>query len=148
MQKVGEMAPDFTLSDDHGRAVTLSKLRGKHVVLYFYPKDDTPGCTREACGFRDAAGEYDRQGVLVLGVSADTVASHAAFRDKFQLNFPLLADPDHKVCEAYGVWADQGKWGWGVSRHTFVIDPEGKVLRHYPEVDVNQHAAEILSSLR
>jgi peroxiredoxin Q/BCP len=147
MPAVGDIAPDFTLKDDKGQSVTLSALRGRHVVLYFYPKDDTPGCTKEACGFRDASQDYAKAGVLVFGVSADTVESHAAFRDKFRLNFPLLADPEHKVCEAYGVWADQGVWGMGVSRHTFVIGPDGKIKLHYPEVDVLTHAQDILKAL-
>lgn len=143
---VGDPAPDFTLKDDHGGDVTLSSLRGHSVVLFFYPKDDTPGCTKEACGFRDAKDRYDRAGVRVFGISADDVASHQAFRGKFSLNFPLLADPTHAVCDAYGVWG-QTPWGEGIKRTTFIVGPDGRISHVYPKVDVGVHATEILAAL-
>lgn len=142
MLQVGDPAPDFTLSDDQGGQVSLSALRGRKVVLFFYPKDDTPGCTKEACGFRDAKADYDQAGVLAFGISADSVASHQRFRDKYGLKMPLLSDVGGAVCKAYGVWKNPG-----ISRQTFVVDEAGRILRHYDKVDVSSHAAQILAEL-
>ncbi|NMC21276.1 MAG: thioredoxin-dependent thiol peroxidase, partial [Thermogutta sp.] len=127
--EAGAEAPDFTLPSDSGKKIKLGEFRGKPVVLYFYPKDDTPGCTKEACAFRDLQSEMQSLGAVVLGVSADDVASHAEFRDKYRLNFPLLADTDHKVAEKYGAWREKvrfGKKSFGIQRSTFLIDAEGK----------------------
>jgi peroxiredoxin Q/BCP len=126
----GEPAPDFTLTSDTGESVSLSDFRGKAVVLYFYPKDDTPGCTTQACGIRDAYGEFERAGAVVLGVSPDSVERHVKFREKYGLPFTLLADPEHEVAERYGVWGEKrfaGRKYMGVSRSTFVIAPDGTV---------------------
>jgi peroxiredoxin Q/BCP len=146
----GDAAPDFALSDDAGRKVELSSFRGKPVVLYFYPADDTPGCTREACAFRDRRGEIAERGAVVLGVSPDSVASHARFRDKYDLNFPLLADPDHRVAEAYGAWREKNLYGrksMGVQRSTFLIDARGRVARAWKKVSVDGHDEQVLAAL-
>jgi thioredoxin-dependent peroxiredoxin len=146
----GESAPDFTLRADDGKDVSLSSLRGKPVVLYFYPKDDTPGCTREACAFRDRKAELAKRGAVVLGVSPDDVASHGRFRDKFNLNFPLLADPGHVVSTAYGAWREKnlyGKTSMGIQRSTFLIDPQGKVRKLWKKVNVDGHDDEVLKAL-
>jgi len=146
----GKKAPDFTLPADDGSKVKLSSLRGKPVVLYFYPKDDTPGCTKEACSFRDRKDELAKLGVAVLGVSADSVESHERFRDKFQLNFPLLADPDHKVAEKYGAWREKvrfGKKSMGIQRSTFVIDAEGVLRKVWKSVQVDGHDAQVLAAV-
>ena len=146
----GEAAPDFTLADDNGRQVKLSDLRGKPVVLYFYPKDDTPGCTREACAFRDRSEDLKSRGAVVLGVSPDDVASHGRFRDKFSLNFPLLADAGHQVAERYGAWREKnmyGKTSMGIQRSTFLIDREGKVRKVWKRVNVDGHDEEVLKAL-
>ena len=146
----GEPAPDFTLQDDRGEPVRLSEFRGRPVVLYFYPKDDTPGCTKEACAFRDRQAELAERGAVVLGVSPDGVASHARFRDKFGLNFPLLADPDHAVAEAYGAWREKNQYGrrsMGIQRSTFLIGPDGVVRRAWPKVAVDGHDDEVLAAL-
>jgi peroxiredoxin Q/BCP len=146
----GRDAPDFTLRGDDGKEVRLSALRGKPVVLYFYPKDDTPGCTREACSFRDRKPELAAHGAVVLGVSPDDVASHGRFRDKYGLNFPLLADPGHKVAETYGAWREKtlyGKKSVGIQRSTFLIDSAGKVRRVWKRVDVDGHDAQVLAAL-
>jgi peroxiredoxin Q/BCP len=146
----GKKAPDFTLPADDGSKVKLSSLRGKPVVLYFYPKDDTPGCTKEACSFRDRKDELAKLGVAVLGVSADSVESHQKFRDKFQLNFPLLADPDHKVAEKYGAWREKvrfGKKSMGIQRSTFVIDAEGVLRKVWKSVQVDGHDAQVLAAV-
>ena len=141
-------APDFTLQSDSGASVTLSDLRGRPVVLYFYPRDDTPGCTAEACEFRDAWSDVEKAGAVVLGVSPDDVPSHGRFRTKFQLPFPLLADPDHRVAELYGVWGEKSMYGrkfFGILRTTFVIDEQG-VIRHIirkPKTKI--HGEEILA---
>ncbi len=150
MLSEGDMAPDFELSSDSGDTVSLADLRGRRVVLYFYPKDDTSGCTKEACGFRDALPEFDAQGAVVLGVSPDDVDSHEKFRDKYDLNFPLLADPDHAVAEAYGAWGKKKLYGReyeGVLRSTFLIDPDGRVEKIYRKVKPAEHAEEILAEL-
>ena len=146
----GAPAPDFTLQDDRGENVRLSSFRGQPVVLYFYPKDDTPGCTKEACSFRDRNSELAARGASVLGVSPDDVASHARFRDKFGLNFPLLADPEHRVAEAYGAWREKNLYGrksMGIQRSTFLIGPDGVVRRAWPKVAVDGHDDEVLAAL-
>jgi peroxiredoxin Q/BCP len=146
----GEPAPDFTLTSDSGETVRLSDLRGKPVVLYFYPKDDTPGCTRQACDIRDAWGEFERAGAVVLGVSPDGEASHAKFKAKYGLPFPLLADTDHSVSEAYGVWGEKtfaGRKYMGVERSTFVVDAEGNLARVMRKVDPKSHADDVLQVL-
>jgi peroxiredoxin Q/BCP len=148
--KVGQKAPDFTLADDSGQKVKLSDFKGKKVVLYFYPKDDTPGCTKEACSFRDGFAEIKSRGAIVLGVSADSVDSHKKFKSKFELNFPLLADPDKKMIENYGVWKEKSMYGrkyMGIERTTFVIDPQGKISHIFPKVKVAEHYDEVLEAL-
>jgi len=147
----GMKAPDFTLPDDDGGKVKLSDLRGKPVVLYFYPRDDTPGCTREACSFRDRKSDMQRLGAVVLGVSPDNVASHRKFRDKHQLNFPLLADPEHKVAEKYGAWREKvrfGKKSMGIQRSTFLVDSAGVIRKVWKKVDVDGHDEQVLAALR
>jgi peroxiredoxin Q/BCP len=144
------LAPDFTLTDDRGEAVTLSSFRGKPIVLYFYPKDDTPGCTAQARGIRDAYGEFQRAGAVVLGVSPDNESSHAKFREKHELPFTLLADTDHSVSEQYGVWGEKkfaGKSYMGVKRSTFVIDADGTVKTVMHDVKPATHADEVLAAL-
>lgn len=146
--EAGALAPEFSVADDRGQTVTLRGLRGQPVVLYFYPKDDTPGCTKEACAFRDRIADF--QGVVVLGVSPDDGESHARFRDKFQLNFPLLADTDHAVAESYGAWREKnlyGKKSMGVMRSTFLIDAQGQVVKVWKKVDVDGHDQQVLDAL-
>lgn len=148
--RIGDPAPDFALLDDHGQQVRLSGFRGRPVVLYFYPKDDTPGCTIEACGFRDQFEVYGRNAIVILGISPDLVASHARFRDKFSLPFPLLADEGHTVASAYGVWGPKtfmGRSYEGVHRTTFLIGPDGRLLRSYENVKPEGHSAQILADL-
>jgi peroxiredoxin Q/BCP len=147
----GKPAPDFELTSDSGDTVKLSSLRGKPVVLYFYPKDDTPGCTTQACGIRDAYGEFERAGAVVLGVSPDDEKSHAKFKGKYELPFALLADTDHAVAERYGVWGEKkymGRTFLGVNRWTFVIDEEGNVKKVFPNVKPAEHADNVLDALR
>ena len=149
--EAGEKAPAFTLQADDGSKVKLSDLKGSPVVLYFYPKDDTPGCTREACAFRDRQAELKKLGAKVLGVSPDDVESHEKFRDKFQLNFPLLADPEHAIAEKYGAWREKnmyGKISMGVQRSTFLIDPTGKVAKVWKKVQVDGHDEEVVEALK
>ncbi|MFL7867345.1 MAG: thioredoxin-dependent thiol peroxidase [Anaerolineales bacterium] len=144
------LAPDFELPDETGAMRKLSDFRGQPVVLYFYPKDDTPGCTTEACNFRDDYSAYEKAGVTILGVSPDSVKSHVKFKQKYDLPFPLLADEGHKVCETYGVWAlkkSMGREYMGVLRTTFLIDAEGKVLRVFEKVKPADHSAELLAEL-
>jgi thioredoxin-dependent peroxiredoxin len=146
----GQPAPDFELQTDRGVALRLSSLRGKPVVLYFYPKDDTPGCTVEACAFRDRRPELATRGAQVLGVSPDGVQSHAAFRDKYSLDFPLLADPDHQIAETYGAWGEKFNYGkklMGIRRSTFLIDGDGVVRKVWKKVDVKQHDQQVLDAL-
>jgi thioredoxin-dependent peroxiredoxin len=146
----GDIAPDFTLPADDGREVTLSELRGKPVVLYFYPKDDTPGCTKEACAFRDRSADLAARGAVVLGVSPDDAASHGRFRDKYHLNFPLLADTGHRVAETYGAWREKnmyGKKSMGIQRSTFLIGPDGTVRKAWKKVSVDGHDEEVLAAL-
>jgi thioredoxin-dependent peroxiredoxin len=141
----GKPAPDFQLLSDTGETIRLSDLRGTPVVLYFYPKDDTPGCTRQACGIRDVYGEFERAGALVLGVSADTQASHERFKSKYSLPFTLLADPEHRLAEPYGV-AREGKNSY--ERSTFVIDADGNVAKIMRRVNPDRHADEVLAALK
>jgi peroxiredoxin Q/BCP len=146
----GQPAPDFELESDAGETVKLSSLRGKPVVLYFYPKDDTPGCTTQACGIRDAYGEFERAGAVVLGVSPDQASSHVKFKQKYELPFTLLADPGHEVAELYGVWGEKRNYGktyMGIIRSTFVIDAEGKVAKAMPNVKPATHADDVLAVL-
>jgi peroxiredoxin Q/BCP len=147
----GKPAPDFELRDDSGETVRLSSLRGKPVVLYFYPKDDTPGCTAQACGIRDAYGEFQNAGAVVLGISPDSERSHTKFREKYELPFSLLADTDHAVAEQYGVWGEKkyrGKTYLGVKRWTFVIDEDGNVKKVFPDVKPAEHADDVLDVLQ
>jgi peroxiredoxin Q/BCP len=146
----GVPAPDFELRDDTNTPRKLSDFRGKNVILYFYPEDDTPGCTKEACNFRDDYSDYEKAGVVILGVSPDTVASHVKFKQKFQLPFPLLADEGHKVCDLYGVWGPKkfvGKEYEGVLRTTFLIDGNGNILKVFEKVRPAEHSQEVLSAL-
>ena len=146
----GEQAPDFTLESDAGEQISLSGLRGKPVVLYFYPKDDTPGCTAQACGIRDAYGEFERAGAVVLGVSPDSVSKHVKFKSKYDLPFTLLADPEHELAERYGVWGEKkylGKTYMGVNRTTFVIGPDGTVVKVFENVKPLAHADDVLAAL-
>ena len=146
----GRPAPDFTLTSDTGEAVTLSSFRGSPVILYFYPKDDTPGCTAQACGIRDAWGEFEAAGAVVLGVSPDDEGSHAKFKAKYGLPFALLADTDHQVAEAYGVWGEKsyaGRTYMGVDRSTFVIDADGNVAKVFLKVKPDAHADQVLEAL-
>jgi thioredoxin-dependent peroxiredoxin len=143
----GQAAPDFELKADDGSTVKLSDLRGKKVVLYFYPKDDTPGCTTQACDLRDRIQEFDTRGLKVFGISPDTVKSHGKFRDKFNLNFPLLADDGHKVADAYGVWVEKkflGKKYMGVERTTFLVDEQGRIAKVLPRVKPGEHVDQVL----
>lgn len=145
-----QAAPDFELKDDAGTSRRLSDFRGKPVILYFYPADDTPGCTKEACNFRDDYSQYQKAAVMILGVSPDSVKSHAKFKAKYQLPFPLLADDGHKVCDAYGVWGPKKMMGRefeGVLRTTFLIDAKGKVARVFENVRPSEHSAEVLGAL-
>ena len=143
-------APDFELLDDRNIKITLSEFRGKNIILYFYPKDDTPGCTKEACNFRDDYSAYEKAGVIVLGINPDSVDSHAKFKKKFQLQFPLLADEGHKICDAYGVWGPKkflGKEYEGVLRTTFLIDQDGAIKKVYENVRPSEHSKELLAEL-
>ena len=151
MVEAGKPAPDFELTGDTSERVRLSALRGRPVVLYFYPKDDTPGCTTQACGIRDAYGEFEHAGAVVLGVSPDSEESHGRFRTKHGLPFTLLADTDHTVAEAYGVWREKtsatGATSMGVTRSTFVIGADGSVLKAMHDVDPATHADDVLAVL-
>lgn len=147
----GQVAPDFTLPADDGSTVHLADLRGRPVVLYFYPKDDTPGCTREACSFRDLHADLAAAGAVVLGVSPDSVASHGRFRDKYGLNFRLLADPDHAVAEAYGAWREKNMYGrksMGIQRSTWLVHPDGTVRKLWKKVSVDGHDQQVLEELK
>lgn len=147
----GSKAPAFTLLDAEGKKVKLSDFKGSPVVLYFYPKDDTPGCTKEACAFRDRSEELKKLGAVVLGVSPDTPASHTKFRDKYSLNFTLLADESHEVAEKFGAWREKnmyGKKSMGIQRSTYLIDAQGKVAKVWKKVSVDGHDAEVLEALQ
>jgi len=146
----GNPAPDFELTSDGGEQVKLSSLRGKPVVLYFYPKDDTPGCTAQACGIRDVYSDFRDRGAVVLGVSPDDEASHVKFKEKYSLPFTLLADPGHEVAEEYGVWKERNRYGkksMGIERSTFVIDADGNVSKVMRRVKPETHAADVLAAL-
>jgi thioredoxin-dependent peroxiredoxin len=150
MVEEGKPAPDFELTSDSGETVRLSSLRGKPVVLYFYPKDDTPGCTKQACGIRDAYGEFERAGAVVLGVSPDDESSHVKFKEKYALPFTLLADPGHEVADEYGVWGEKkymGRSYMGVDRSTFVIGEDGTVKKVLQNVKPDTHADDVLAVL-
>ena len=149
MLKEGDNAPDFTSTDQNGNTVSLSDFKGKRVAIYFYPKDDTPGCTKEACSFRDADEIYRSKGITVLGVSTDSEKSHQKFISKFQLPFDLLADTDKKIVEDYGVWGEKSMYGkkyMGTFRKTFLIGGDGKIVRVFDKVDVAAHADEVLEA--
>jgi peroxiredoxin Q/BCP len=152
MIKTGEPAPPFSLTDGKGERVALEDLAGKHVVLYFYPKDDTPGCTKEACRFRDSLNDLQELGAVVLGVSPDSAESHARFAAKYRLPFPLLSDPDKQVMQAYDAWGEKTSYGkktTGVIRSTVWIGPDGRVMRHWPRVsDAETHPDEVLAALK
>jgi peroxiredoxin Q/BCP len=150
MPRVGDEAPDFTLTDDTGRPRTLSEQRGHWVLLFFYPKDDTPGCTREACALRDADPEMRAMDARTWGISILSSGSKAAFKAKYGLPFTLLADEDHRVAEAYGAWSQKTNYGktyWGVQRASFLVDPSGRLARVWPKVDPDSHAADVLAAL-
>ena len=149
--QVGDKAPDFTLPDETGQDRSLGEFKGRHVLLYFYPKDDTPGCTTEACNFRDDYSQYQDADVVILGVSPDSSTSHMKFKEKYQLPFPLLADEDHKVCDLYRVWGPKKSFGKeydGVHRTTYLIDPEGIIQTVFQKVSPAQHSSEVLELLR
>jgi peroxiredoxin Q/BCP len=151
MLEVGKRAPAFTLKNADGESVSLSDFRGKRVVLYFYPRDNTPGCTIEAQEFQQALPSFKKRNAVVLGVSRDSLASHCKFRDKYGLAFPLLSDPDHKVLEAYGAWGEKNLYGkktLGILRTTVIIDEQGKVQQIFPGVKVKGHVAAVLEALR
>src|SRR5213083_696669 len=146
----GTEAPDFELTSDDGSTVRLSDLRGKPVVLYFYPKDDTPGCTAQACGIRDSWGDLEQRGAVVLGVSPDPESSHVKFKEKYGLPFTLLADPEHSAADDYGVWVEKTNYGrtyWGIERSTFVIGPDGNVAKVMRNVKPDTHAGDVLAAL-
>ncbi len=151
MLEVGKKAPVFTLPSSNGDDVSLASLAGKYVVLYFYPRDDTPGCTIEAQDFRDAMPKLEKLGAVVLGVSRDTIASHCKFRDKYKLTFPLLCDADTKTMEKYGAWGEKvlyGKNSLGVIRSTVLIGKDGKVLKHWPKVTAKGHADKVVEAVQ
>jgi thioredoxin-dependent peroxiredoxin len=148
--KAGDKAPAFSLKNTDGETVRLSDFKGKKLVLYFYPKDDTPGCTKEACGFRDDFAELKRRGVEVVGVSADNQASHQKFTEKYSLPFMLLSDPDHAVMERYGAWGEKSMYGkkiTGVLRSTFVIDEEGRVAHVFRKVKTDTHSRDVIAAV-
>ena len=149
MVKEGTVAPNFTANNANGEFIRLKDLRGRKVVLYFYPKDDTPGCTKEACSFRDAFADFRKRGIEVLGVSTDSEASHKKFAAKYKLPFTLLADPDHAIADAYGVYGEKkfmGRTYMGVKRMTFLIDEKGKIKKVFEKVKPEEHAREVLES--
>jgi len=148
--KEGDVAPDFSVATSGGGKVSLADFKGKPVILYFYPKDDTPGCTKEACAFRDGFAEFEKRGAVVLGVSTDPVKSHDKFAEKFQLPFTLLADEDKRIVTAYGVWGEKSFMGrkyLGTHRVTFLIGPDGRIKKIWPQVKPDGHAAEVLAEL-
>jgi peroxiredoxin Q/BCP len=150
MLKIGDKAPDFTAVADSGEKVSLKALRGKTVVLYFYPKDDTPGCTKEACGFRDSLKKFERKNVVILGISVDSVASHQKFKKKYSLPFTLLSDDSKSIVAAYGVWKERSLYGrkyLGTERTTFVIDEQGRIQHIFAKVKVDGHIEEILKEV-
>jgi thioredoxin-dependent peroxiredoxin len=148
--KEGDYAPDISLPTDSGEPFELKSLQGKNIVLYFYPKADTPGCTKESCAFRDAAARFYKVNTVIVGISPDTPKSQAKFKEKYGLPFTLLADADHKVAEAYGVWKEKSMYGrkyMGIERTTFVIAPDGKIRKIFPKVSVTGHAEEVLAEI-
>jgi peroxiredoxin Q/BCP len=148
--KEGDKAPEFSAAASGGGTISLADFRGRNVILYFYPKDDTPGCTKEACAFRDEFAAFKKQGAVILGVSTDPVKAHDKFTDKFKLPFPLLADVDKKIVEAYGVWGEKtfmGRKYLGTYRVTFLIGPDGRIKKIWPLVKPEEHAAEVLAAL-
>jgi thioredoxin-dependent peroxiredoxin len=151
MLEVGKKAPAFKLKNQNGETVSLSDFKGKKIVLYFYPKDDTSGCTKEACSFRDMSEEYNKYNAVVIGISADSTASHQKFIKKYDLNFTLLSDEDKTVLEKYGVWKEKSMYGkkyMGIERTTFIIDEEGKIKKIFPKVKVTSHEQEVLEALK
>jgi thioredoxin-dependent peroxiredoxin len=149
--KVGDMAPDFRLPSTRGKETSLGEFRGKDVILYFYPKDDTPGCTTEACSFRDHESDLTKEHAVVLGVSTDSLESHESFREKNKLNFPLLSDPTADVAKMYGAWREKNLYGrrtWGVGRMTYWIGADGRIKKIYKKVDPTTHAEQIIEDLR
>ncbi len=151
MPQEGSVAPDFSTTDAEGRNVSLKDFRGEKVVLYFYPKDDTPGCTKEACSFRDAFSEFKKRGIKILGVSPDKEASHKKFADKYKLPFTLLADTDHSIANAYGTYGEKkfmGRTYMGIIRTTFLIDEQGKIKKVFEKVKPKEHAREVLDAFR
>jgi len=150
MLEPGKKAPAFTLPDQDGNEVKLTELKGETVVLYFFPRADTPGCTTQACGVRDRGADYEKAGVRVIGVSPDTVEAQRKFADKFDLKFTLLADADHAVAEKYGAWVEKSMYGrkyWGVARSTFIVDPRGKIAKAFPKVSPKTHDDVVLKAL-
>ena len=150
MLTIGDKAPAFEAKDQNGNLVKLSDFVGKKVVLYFYPKDDTPGCTKEACAFRDRSSELEKLGAKVMGISTDTVESHVKFKQKYNLNFPLLSDPDHAMAEKYGAWREKnmyGKKSMGIQRSTYLIGPDGKVVKVWKKVSVDGHDQQVIDAL-
>ena len=146
----GDKAPAFSLTTAAGTTVKLADYRGRKVVLYFYPKDNTPGCTRQACGFQESLKTLEREGAVVLGVSCDSTASHQRFAEKFGLTFPLLSDPEASVSKAYGVYKQKSMYGrtyWGIERTTFLIDEQGRIAKMFPKVSVDGHTQEVLRAL-
>lgn len=151
MAKEGSLAPSFTTTDAEGRKVSLKDFRGEKVVLYFYPKDDTPGCTKEACSFRDAFSDFKKQGIKILGVSPDKEASHKKFADKYKLPFTLLVDTDHSIADAYGTYGQKkfmGRTYIGIKRTTFLIDEQGKIKKVFEKVKPDEHAREVLDAFK
>ena len=151
MLEAGTKAPDFTLPDQNGNEVSLSSLKGKWVVLYFYPKDLTPGCTTEACNFQEALPDFSNIDAVILGVSKDSVKQHKKFADKYNLEFSLLSDENNTVCEDYGTWVKKSMYGkeyMGINRSTYLIDPEGKIARVYPKVKPKEHHGEVFEDLK
>ncbi len=151
MPKEGSLAPAFKTTDANGKAVSLKDFRGEKVVLYFYPKDDTPGCTKEACSFRDAFSEFKKRGIKVLGVSPDKETAHKKFTEKYKLPFTLLADTEHAIADAYGTWGEKkfmGRTYMGVKRMTFLIDEKGKIKKIFEKVKPDEHASEVLEAFQ
>jgi peroxiredoxin Q/BCP len=146
----GDKAPPLNLTDEQGRAVKLADYQGKRIVLYFYPRDLTPGCTKEACGFQSDLAEYERRNAVVIGVSTDDARTHGRFRDKYGLQFTLLTDADHQTAESYGVWQEKNMYGrkvWGIKRATFLIDEQGRIARVFAKVSPAEHSREVLQAL-
>jgi len=147
---VGDKAPTFSLKNSEGKTVKLADFKGKKVVVYFYPKDDTPGCTKEACGFRDDIAQFKAKGIEVIGISPDDSASHQKFTTKYSLPFALLADPTHEIAEKYGVWAEKNMYGkkyWGIKRTTFVVDEEGRIQEIFGKVNTDTHSKDVLKTV-